>query len=82
MNAVTPSILVVDDEVDACLNLADILSDLGYRVDLAHDGESALALVRQRRYDVALLDLMMPGMDGTTLYGEMKKGNRSRASAQ
>jgi CheY-like chemotaxis protein len=67
------SILVVDDEADNRLNLADILSDLGYHVDTAADGPSALELLRQQRYDVALLDLMMPGMDGAALYGELKK---------
>ena len=68
-----PSILVVDDEVDTCLNLSDILTDLGYHVDVAHDGLSALDLVRRNNYDVALLDLKMPGMDGLTLYREIKK---------
>src|SRR5947209_8540062 len=68
-----PSILVVDDEVDTCRNLSDILTDLGYQVDTAHDGPSALELVRKRSYDVALLDLRMPGMDGLTLYREMRK---------
>jgi two-component system response regulator HydG len=67
-----PSILVVDDEVDTCQNLRDILTDLGYRVDVAHDGPSALELVRRNAYDVALLDLRMPGMDGLTLYREIK----------
>jgi two-component system, NtrC family, response regulator HydG len=66
-------ILVVDDEVDTCRNLSDILTDLGYRVDVAYDGRSALDLVRRNRYDVALLDLRMPGMDGLTLYREIKK---------
>jgi DNA-binding NtrC family response regulator len=69
----THSILVVDDEVDTCRNLSDILTDLGYHVDIAHDGHSALELVRQKPYDVALLDLKMPGMDGLTLYREIKK---------
>jgi two-component system, NtrC family, response regulator HydG len=67
-----PCILVVDDDLDICLNLTDILTDLGYRVDYALDGPSALELVRQRPYDVALLDLKMPGMDGLTLYREIK----------
>src|SRR6516225_1846663 len=67
------SILVVDDEVDTCKNLSDILTDLGYRVDIAHDGLSALELVRKNPYEVALLDLKMPGMDGLTLYREIKK---------
>jgi CheY-like chemotaxis protein len=66
-------ILVVDDDPDICRNLSDIFSDLGYHVDCAHDGPAALDLVAQRRYDVALLDLKMPGMDGLTLYREIKK---------
>jgi CheY-like chemotaxis protein len=67
------SILVVDDDVDTCRNLSDILSDLGYHVDTAHDGLEALEMVRRRAYDVCLLDLKMPGMDGVTLYREIRK---------
>ena len=66
------SILVVDDEPDTCANLSDILTDLGFRVDIATDGNTALELVRQRPYDVALLDLKMPGMDGLELYRRIK----------
>lgn len=69
----TQAILVVDDDVDTCRNLSDILGDLGYQVDTAHDGMMALELVRKNAYDVALLDLKMPGMDGLTLYREIKK---------
>jgi DNA-binding NtrC family response regulator len=73
MNADGPALLIVDDDVDTCRNLSDILTDLGYQVNTAHDGLSALDLVRRRTYDVALLDLKMPGMDGVTLYREIKK---------
>ncbi len=73
MSTERPSILVVDDEVDTCRNLADILTDLDYEVATAHDGPSALVLVQQRHFDVALLDYKMPGMDGLTLYREIKK---------
>lgn len=66
-------ILVVDDDHDTCANLSDILTDLGYQVETAHDGPSALELVRQVPFDVALLDLKMPGMDGLTLYREIKR---------
>ncbi|MDR3639042.1 MAG: response regulator [Isosphaeraceae bacterium] len=66
-------VLVVDDEEDTCRNLSDILTDLGYRVDSACDGPTALELVRKEHYDIALLDLRMPGMDGLTLYREIKK---------
>jgi len=67
------SLLVVDDDVDTCRNLSDILTDLGYHVDMAHDGPSALELVRRKAYAIALLDLKMPGMDGLTLYREIRK---------
>ncbi|HEX6987114.1 MAG TPA: response regulator [Planctomycetaceae bacterium] len=73
MTALSPSILVVDDDADTCRNLADILGDFGYRVETAHDGFAALDLVRSRPFDVALLDLKMPGMDGLELYREVKR---------
>jgi CheY-like chemotaxis protein len=73
MSAKQPSVLVVDDEVDTCKNLSDILTDLGYQVDVAYDGPSAIEKVRQKPYDVALLDFKMPGMDGLTAYREIKK---------
>ncbi len=66
-------ILVVDDDPDICRNLSDILTDLGFHVDCAHDGRGALELISRQPYDVALLDLKMPGMDGLTLYREIKK---------
>jgi DNA-binding response OmpR family regulator len=66
------SVLVVDDEVDICNNLRDILTDLGYDVDTACDGPRALELVKAKPYAVALLDLRMPGMDGLELYRRIK----------
>src|SRR5215831_8200905 len=68
----TPRILVVDDEPDTCANLADILTEQGYQVDVAHDGVAALELVKKNAYDVALLDLKMPGIDGLELYRRIR----------
>ncbi|MBI5760634.1 MAG: response regulator [Planctomycetales bacterium] len=74
MTSDTPaSILVVDDDIDTCQNLSDILTDIGYDVAVAHNGLDALGLVRRQPFDIALLDLKMPGMDGLTLYREIKK---------
>jgi two-component system response regulator HydG len=68
-----PRVLIVDDEADTCANLSDILADLDYDVDIAYDGPSALELVRKNAYDVALLDLRMPGMDGLELYRRIRQ---------
>jgi DNA-binding NtrC family response regulator len=68
-----PRILIVDDEPDTCANLSDILTDLGYEVDTGHDGFAALELVKKNGYDIALLDLRMPGMDGLELYQRMRE---------
>lgn len=73
MPTAAPAILVVDDDPDTCRNLADILTDLGYRVDTAPDGPAALDRVRAGPYDVALLDFKMPGMDGVELYRRIKQ---------
>jgi DNA-binding NtrC family response regulator len=68
-----PRLLIVDDEVDTCANLSDIFTDLGYQVDVAFNGLTALKLVQQNAYDVALLDLKMPGMSGLELYREIRR---------
>ena len=73
MTSGEPSILLVDDDVDICANLADILIDLGYRVDAAHDGATALGLIEKNRYDVAVLDYRMPGMNGVMLTREIRR---------
>jgi two-component system NtrC family response regulator/two-component system response regulator AtoC len=73
MNTQTPTILVVDDDQDTCHNMADLFGDLGYVIDTAEAGEMALEKARQRRYDLGLLDLRMPGMDGLTLCRHLKE---------
>ncbi|HEX7841700.1 MAG TPA: response regulator [Kofleriaceae bacterium] len=57
-------VLVVDDEPMVRETLRQVLSNEGYVVDLAVDGETALEQVHAARPDVILLDLMMPGMNG------------------
>ena len=57
-------VLVVDDEPMVRETLGQVLSDEGYVVDLAVDGETALERVHATRPDAILLDLMMPGMNG------------------
>jgi CheY-like chemotaxis protein len=68
-----PTILVVDDDADIFRNMADLFSDLGYAIETAVCGEIALEKARQRPYDLGLLDLRMPGMDGLTLCRHLKQ---------
>ena len=68
-----PRLLIVDDEPDTCANLSDIFVDLGYEVDVAFDGPAALAKFENKAYDVAILDLKMPGMDGLELYRHIRQ---------
>ena len=67
------SVLVVDDDYDAGQNLGDILTDLGYQVDVANDPLFALQMALEKNYDIALLDFKMPGMDGLTLARKLKE---------
>lgn len=60
-------ILIVDDNRDICENIGDYLEAKGHIVDFAFDGISALHLVLTKTFDVVVLDLMLPGMDGLTV---------------
>ena len=58
------SILIVDDEPEATATLAKFLETRGYKTETAANGSEALELVRAMQYDVVMMDLRMPGMDG------------------
>jgi signal transduction histidine kinase/CheY-like chemotaxis protein len=62
------SVLLVEHEQSLAVAMSDGLADAGLRVDVASDGEEALARVRQGRYDVVICDLKMPRVSGTMLY--------------
>ncbi|HUF23461.1 MAG TPA: sigma-54 dependent transcriptional regulator [Vicinamibacterales bacterium] len=59
-----PSILIVDDEAGVRASLAGVLRDEGYQVDAVDSGEACLERVTRRPYDVIVLDIWLPGMDG------------------
>ncbi len=68
-----PNILVVDDEAAIRESLKDWLMEDGYRVALAVDGEDAVLKVGESQYDVVLLDLKMPGIDGLETMRRIKE---------
>ncbi len=59
-------ILVVDDNVDFCANIKDIIELEGYEVTVAYDGNMALDMINSNDFGLILTDLVMPGMDGIT----------------
>jgi DNA-binding NtrC family response regulator len=61
-------ILVVDDDQDFCANMKDILSDKGYRVDVAYDGNMAIEKAWENNFDIILLDMKLPPFDGLKTY--------------
>ncbi len=64
MTAGLGSVLVVDDDPNNRDLLSRRLRRLGYEAEVGHDGQHALALIGERSFDVVLLDVMMPGLDG------------------
>jgi CheY-like chemotaxis protein len=68
-----PYILVADDDPDILEAITTILRSAPYQVSTAHNGEECLAMVRQRRPDVLILDLLMPKMDGFAVIRELQQ---------
>ncbi len=68
-------ILLVDDEVEFVEALAARLETRGLVAECVHDGEQALAKVREHGFDAIVLDLAMPGMDGIETLRSLKEIN-------
>jgi two-component system response regulator CpxR len=67
------SILVIDDDVRLCQLIAEFFSGTGYVIQAAHDGPSGLARAVEGRFDLILLDVMLPGMDGFELLTQLRR---------
>jgi two-component system response regulator PhoP len=68
VSRMSPRVLVVDDDRSSTSLVSRVLAAHGYTVDVANDGESALALLRQHPYDLAVVDYQMPRMNGVELF--------------
>nr|WP_113906610.1 response regulator transcription factor [Aliidiomarina celeris] len=64
--------LVVEDNRDICENIAAYLEKQGYLLDFAYDGISAMHLALTQPFDVIILDLMLPGMDGLNFCNKLR----------
>jgi len=66
-------ILLVDDEAVFANNMSKLLTRRGYQVKAVNSGDEALRALMDNSFDVMVLDLKMPGMDGIATMHEMKK---------
>lgn len=72
MNSKQIKVLLIDDEDEFVRTLAERLSLRGYATRIAGDGESGIGMVAMETFDVVLLDLMMPGLNGLDTLKQLK----------
>jgi len=73
VTGVKKEVLVIDDEVDVANLIKVNLEDQGYDVFVAYNGPDAIAIARERKPEVIMLDLAMPGMDGFSVMKVLKQ---------
>ncbi len=71
--SMAPTVLVVDDEPDVRLYLGTLLAENGFGVQEAADAQEALEQLSQSRPDAIILDIVMPGKSGVTLFNKIRK---------
>lgn len=69
-------VLVVEDDAKIASFVARGLKEAGFAVDHASDGDTGLALVESTEYDAAIVDVMLPGLDGLSLVRRLRSGRR------
>lgn len=70
-----PAILMIDDDTGLCELVAEYLALDGFSFDAAHDGKAGLTLAQQTAYDLILLDVMLPVMDGLAVLKALREGH-------
>ena len=71
----TLHILIVDDNEDFCTNCIDIFESKGYSAAAVHNGFDAIAAVKENSFDLVLMDIKMPVMNGVDTYKTIKQIN-------
>ncbi len=67
------SVLIVDDNESLCKTLSFILNRKGYATVIAHDGQDAVKQTEETAFDMTLMDIRMPHMDGVTAFKKIKR---------
>ena len=66
-------ILVIEDDADIASNIGQYFEDKGHQLDFAYNGSHGLTLATSQRFDLIILDLMLPGKDGITVCREFRE---------
>lgn len=74
----TPKVLIVDDEPENLLILAEMLEDISLELFIATKGEEALRIAQAQEFDLILLDILMPGMDGYAVCEALKNNPKTK----
>jgi DNA-binding response OmpR family regulator len=69
-------ILVIEDDADIASNIGQYFEDKGHQLDFAYSGNHGLELATSNRFDLIILDLMLPGKDGITVCREFREKAR------
>jgi DNA-binding response OmpR family regulator len=77
MEEIKPRVLLVEDEINLGNVLKDYLEFKGYQIDLCTNGEEGFDTFTKNRYDLCILDIMLPIKDGYTLAKEIRQANQS-----
>lgn len=72
------TVLIVDDDRDVITYASSVLEDDGYAVMTAPDGKTALEMIKRKRPDLIILDVLMPKQSGIKLYRELRTNESSK----
>lgn len=80
MKSIPKRVLIVEDDGPTSATMRETLLTWGFDVDTASDGSLALEKIREKRYDVAILDLMLPDSDAVLLQQRIQQSDPSLSS--
>ena len=71
--AASQSILLVEDDADLCSLMSDFFAQNGFQLETRHDGPGGLARALEARFDLILLDVMLPNLDGFEILKQIRR---------
>ncbi|CAH0531992.1 Response regulator MprA [Allocatenococcus thiocycli] len=69
-------VLIVEDSIQIAANIGEYLEIMGHSVDFSYTGQAALELLSENQFDVMILDIMMPGLDGLSTCRKIREQGR------